>query len=352
MKRAFRRASFLLLAVLAFVFVATTGCLKAMEGQQQVTAPSSPSSDISPVTNMIQREVGNRRLRGAVMLLAKNNQVIYEKAFGDYSLTTVVPIASATKWISASVIMSLVDEGKLSLDTPISKYLPNFTGKKGTITLRQLLSHTSGLPGNHRCLSKPSMTLAGCVDEISEVSLQSDPGREFRYGGVSFQVAGRIAEVVSGKSWKELYEEKIKIPLNMAHTGYGLVNNPRIAGGASSTVEDYANLLQMHLNNGVFKGKQVLSTPSVEEMQRDQTFGVPLAYTPLPDNRRYGLGAWRDLVDSNGRARQLSSPGAFGFSPWIDRQRNLLGVFLVRDRLGNVLPLVRDMQQVVRDRLN
>ena len=77
MKRAFRRASFLLLAVLAFVFVATTGCLQAMEGQQRLAAPSSPSSDISPVTNMIQTEVGSRRLRGAVMLLARNNQVIY-----------------------------------------------------------------------------------------------------------------------------------------------------------------------------------------------------------------------------------------------------------------------------------
>ncbi|HEY9632047.1 MAG TPA: serine hydrolase domain-containing protein [Coleofasciculaceae cyanobacterium] len=348
MNRIFHRASLLTLAVLSFIFVSTTGCIQALKGQPATDA----ASDIPAVTNLVQNGVKRNGLRGAVVLIAKNNRVIYEKAFGDYTVSTVVPTASATKWISASVIMTLVDDGKIALDDPISKYLPNFTGKMGSITLRQLLSHTSGLPGNNRCLANPSITLADCVDRIAQVGLLSDPGTEFRYGGVSYQVAGRVAEVVSGKSWDALFEEKIRTPLNMVNTSYGETNNPRIAGGASSTVEDYANLLQIHLNGGVFNGKRVLSAASVEEMQRDQTGGVPIAFTPQPDNRRYGLGEWLDIVGRNGRSVQLSSQGAFGFSPWIDRERNLLGVFLVRDRLRNVSGLVQDIQQSIRERVD
>ncbi|MFB8787458.1 MAG: serine hydrolase domain-containing protein [Potamolinea sp.] len=348
MNRALHRASFLIITVLAFSFVSVTGCIGASKERPSAT---EAVSDVAPVTNIIEDAVSKNRLRGAAIMLVKNNRVIYKKAFGNYSVDQVVPIASSSKWISASVIMSVVEDGQLSLDDPISKYLPNFTDKKGKITLRQLLSHTSGLPGNHRCLASDSMTLAECVDQISRVNLQSDPGTEFRYGGVSFQVAGRIAEVASRKSWNTLFEEKIKNPLNMTNTSYGQTQNPRIAGGASSTVQDYVNLLQMHLNNGVFNGKQVLSASTIEEMQRDQTGDAPIVFTPQPDNRRYGLGEWRDRVTANGKAVQLSSQGAFGFSPWIDRERNLVGVFSVKDRLRNVAPLVKDMQQVIRERV-
>lgn len=346
MKRTFRRASLLILAGLAFIFVSITGCLESSNGQPSTT---KTGADLPAVTNAIQTGINRNRLRGAAALIVKDNRVIYERAFGDYTTNTVVPIASASKLISASTIMSLVDEGLLSLDAPISKYLPNLTGKEGTITLRQLMSHTSGLPGNNRCLANQSITLAECVDKIFEVGLQADPGTQFRYGGVSFQVAGRLAEVASGKSWNTLFEEKIKSPLNMVNTTYGETRNPRIAGGASSTLQDYANLLQMHLNRGVFNGKRVLSAESIAEMQRDQTRGVPIVSTPQPDQRRYGLGEWRDLVDSKGKAIQLSCQGAFGFSPWIDVQRNLVGVFLVRNRLRNVFGTVDQVQKTVRE---
>ena len=346
MKRTFRRASLLILAGLAFIFVSITGCLGSFKGQLSAT---DATPDVPAVTKVIQSGISRNRLRGAAALIMRDNRVIYERAFGDYTTNTVVPIASASKLISASVIMSVVDEGLLSLDAPISKYLPDLTGKEGSITLRQLMSHTSGLPGNNRCLANTSITLAECVDQIFRVGLQTDPGTQFRYGGVSFQVAGRLAEVASGKSWNTLFEEKIKNPLNMVNTSYGNTENPRIAGGASSTLQDYANLLQMLLNGGVFNRKRSLSAQSVTEMQRDQTRGVPIASTPQPDKRRYGLGAWRDIVDSKGKAIQLSCQGAFGFSPWIDVQRKLVGVFLVRNRLRNVLGTVEQVQKTIRE---
>ncbi|HEY9603163.1 MAG TPA: serine hydrolase domain-containing protein [Allocoleopsis sp.] len=349
MKRTCYRATLLILAVLSFIFVSTTGYRQVIKGQ---LLAADAASDIPTVTRLIQTAVNSNHLHGASLLLKKDNRVIYEKAFGDYTLDTAVPIASASKLLSASTIMTLVDEGRLSLDTPISKHLPNFSGKAKTITLRQLMSHTSGLPGLHPCLADRSITLAECVNQISQVELLSDPGTQFSYGDVSFQVAGRMAEVASGKSWKTLFEQKIKKPVNMIHTTYGDTENPRLAGGAVSTLQDYANLLQMHLNHGIFDGQQVLSVASVEQMQRDQTAGAKIAFTPLPDSRRYGLGEWRDIVNSQGRAIQLSCQGVFGFSPWIDVERNLLGIFLVQDRLRHVYRTVEQVQNVIRELLD
>lgn len=346
MKFTFRRLSFLLLAGLAFMFVSLTGCLQPLKGQSQAT---DVATDLPIVTRTVESAVNKDRLEGVAVLLMKDNRVIYKKTFGKYNLNTVVPIASASKLLASSAIMSLVDEGKLALDAPISRYMPKLRGEVADITLRQLLSHTSGLPGQHRCLSNNSITLEECVDQILEKGLRTAPGTNFTYGGVSYQVAGRLAEIVSGKSWNSLFEEKIQRPLNMTNTNYESSLNPRIAGGAVSTLQDYTNLLQMHLNGGVFNSKRILSTQAVEEMQRDQTRGLPIRLSPHQDNRRYGLGVWRDIVDNKGRAIQLSCQGAFGFSPWIDRQRNLIGVFLVRNRLRTVFPVVEQLQENVRD---
>ena len=342
----FRRVSFFLLAGLAFLFVSLTGCLQPLKGQPKVT---DAAGDIPIVTRTIESAVNKDNLEGVAALLMKDNRVIYKKSFGKYNVDTVVAIASASKWLASSTIMTLVDEGKLALDAPISTYLPKLTDKAAAITLRQLLSHTSGLPGQHRCLRNHSLTLEECVEQIFETGLRADPGTDFSYGGVSYQVAGRLAEIASGKSWNSLFEEKIKQPLNMKKTTYGNRPNPQIAGGAVSTLQDYTNLLQMHLNGGIFNNKRILSTQTIEEMQRDQTRGLPISLSPHKDKRRYGLGEWRDIVDDKGRAIQLSCQGAFGFSPWIDRQRNLLGVFLVRNRWRTILPTVAQLQKNVRD---
>jgi hypothetical protein len=105
--------------------------------------------------------------------------------------------------------------------------------------------------------------------------------------------------------------------------------------------------MRMHLDLGSFNGMEVLSAGSVIEMQKDQTFGVRIAYTPHPDARRYGLGIWRDIVDGP-TAVQLSSQGLFGFSPWVDNERGYFGVFLVEDYFLNVYSLVAQIQATVR----
>jgi len=347
MNSTIRRISLFMLAAQTLILSSVGGCSNEFEGQDY----SAFASEIAEVKNLIENYVYNDRLQGAALLLVKDDRVIYSGAFGEYSENTILPIASGSKWLSAAVLMTLVDDGTIALDDPISKYLPNFTGEKGSITIRQLLSHTSGLPSKVPCMADRAITLAECVNQISRVELLAHPGTEFRYGGASFQIAARVAEVVTGKSWNTLFEEKIKTPLNMVNTSYGSTLNPRIDAGAISTIGDYGNFLQMMLSDGVFNGSQVLSKASIREMERNQADGVIIAFAPriTADTKGYGLGLWREIIDNNGQPIQVSSPGGSGFAPWIDRQRNLFGVFLTRDRLPQVYPLVQNIQQILRD---
>ncbi len=300
------------------------------------------------MTALIRDAVANIPLQGASLLLIQDGQVIYREAFGDYTPDTAVAIASGSKWPAAAAVMSLVDEGLLALDDPVARYLPSFGSKAGT-TIRQLLASTCGLPNLSPCLDYASSTLAQCADQIGHGSLVASPGTAFYYSTAGFQVAGRVAEVVTGKPWATIMGERIKGPLDMRDTTYDPTANPVVGGGLTSALHDYGNFLQMMLDDGVFNGQRVLSVASVREMERNQTGELPILLSVHEDGRRYGLGEWRDIVDAQGNPIQLSSQGDTGFSPWIDRQRNLCGVFLTQDGLGNVYDLVGKVQQTVRD---
>ena len=113
-------------------------------GPERSAEATPPDYDFSQVTTLIEDSVNTEPLEGASLILVKDGHVIYEEYFGSYSGSTLVPIASASKWVSSSVFMSLVDDGIIGLDDPVSMYLPEWTGQMGTITMRQLWSHTSG----------------------------------------------------------------------------------------------------------------------------------------------------------------------------------------------------------------
>jgi serine-type D-Ala-D-Ala carboxypeptidase/endopeptidase len=315
-------------------------------------APRPPSYDLSSVTVEMQDAVSMLGLEGASLLLMQHDRVIYERYFGSFTPDTVVPIASGSKLLTAAVIMTLVDEGSLGLDDPIGRYLPDFTGDKAQITVRQLLSHTSGLPGECACLGDDSMTLADCVHEISQLDLIAPPGQVFYYGGVSLQVAGRVAEVVSGKSWAELFAGCLQRSLGMTATTYGQTPNPILAGGVRSTLREYSRFLTMLLDGGSYAGQRILSPATVREMQRDQTGDATILLSLYGDGRRYGLGMWIDTTDDHEGTVQVSCQGDTGFSPWIDLQRDVCGVLLVDDYLGNIDPLIARLQQDVRQAID
>lgn len=331
------------------------------------TAPNSnvmseatqASYDFTTIDNILERAAP--RLGGCALLLIKDNKVVYRKSFGRYGADKVVPIASASKWLSGALIMTLVDEGKISLDDTVSKYLPQFGTDKSNITVRQLFAHTSGFPPEARCRNDKRTTLERCVSEMARTQLRAAPGEQFYYGGVSMHIGGRIAEIVSGKSWNELFAEKIATPLGMAKTdffAYGPTDNPRPAGDARSSADDYGRFLQMILQRGSFNGKQILSAASVVEMHKDQTGGARIAYTiyekhgardPSLPRARYGVGVWREKVDGAGQQlREASSQGALGFSPWIDVERNLAGVLSVRSSFSRVVPVYLELKEEIR----
>jgi CubicO group peptidase (beta-lactamase class C family) len=257
--------------------------------------------------------------------------------------------------------MTLVDEGKISLDDKVSKYLPEFGTDKSDITIRNLFAHTSGLPPEARCRNDKRTTLERCTSEIARMKLTTAPGAEFSYGGVSMHVGGRIAEIVSGKSWNELFAEKLATPLGMTQSdffAYGPTDNPRPAGDARSSADDYGRFLQMILQRGSFNGTKILSPMSVVEMHKDQTGGARIAYTIYEKHRardpnlplaRYGVGVWREKVDEGRQQlREASSQGALGFSPWIDVERNLAGVLSVQSSFSRVIPVYLELKEEVR----
>lgn len=263
---------------------------------------------------------------GPQLLVMEGDRVLCERTFGVWRGEDVVPIASGSKWLVSTTLLALAGEGRVSLDAPVSTYLPEFTGEKGGITVRQLLSHTSGIADTHPCLFQTHLTLAACAQQIAAAPLGHAPGTEFRYGGASFTVAGRVAEVVTGQSWAQVFASRVTGPLGMETTAYGPVPNPLLSGGAESSLRDYARMLRMIADGGVYEGRRVLDAGAVAEMLRDQVGARPMTSTPRVDADGYGLGAWVDEADGEGRAVQASGTGATGFHPWIDLQHGIVGV--------------------------
>lgn len=311
--------------------------------------------DLSNVSLAFSNTLARSGIANGSLLLLKDGHQLHEIYAGTFQAQTLRPIASATKWLSAVVIMSLIDDGLMRLDDPVSRYFPqHYTGLKGTITLRQMFSHTSGLPGDESggVLSSDAITLQQAAQLISTNDLIAPPGTVFCYGGLSMQLAGACAEVASGQSWSNLVELRLKRRLGLAATTYGNTPNPRIAGGASSTLYDYGTVLQMLLNRGVWGTNRVLSSNAVFVMQQDQTSGADIQCSPYskygrPDTR-YGIGEWREELSTDGIAYQIGSGGAFGFAPWIDLQRNVAGVFMVVNLMVNVFEGVQEIKAAVR----
>lgn len=286
---------------------------------------------------------------------------MYRKAFGNYRIDQVVPIASASKWLAGALVMALVDEGRLALDDPVSKYLPEFTGDKAGITVRQLFAHTSALPPEIGCRNNRQTTLDACAKQIAKLKLNAEPGTQFFYGGVSMQVGGRVVEVAGGKAWNDLFVEKIAQPLGMTNTdfyAYGPTQNPRPAGDARSSLDDYAKFLQMILNGGELNGQRVLSAKAVEEMHRDQTAGSTNRYSifwnkghldPTLPSAKYGIGMWGEKTDAqSGKILVASSPGALGSYPWVDFENKVAGVIFTRGTFSRTLPVYLRLREALR----
>ncbi len=285
-----------------------------------------------------QKELGNN----VVAMVYKDGKIIYQKQLGNYTVRSKAPIASCSKWFTAALVMTFVDEGKLSLDDRVSKFLPIYeTYGKSYITIRQCLSHLTGIDDNQKTLAKiferkKFESLEEEVNFFATREIASNPGTSFFYGGIGLNIAGRVLEVISKRKFEALMKQRIFIPLNMnssTFSGEGYAVNT--SGGAVSTAGDYLNFLSMILDKGTFMGKRILSESAITQMQTIQTKNIPKKNIPTTaEGYEYGLGEWIQETDASGNSTAISCLGLFGTFPYIDKCRGYACILFIKDLLS------------------
>lgn len=318
----------------------------------------APAPQLPTVQQGFDAIVHELRLPGAGLAVVTADQELHRSLHGDVVGDGVLPIASASKWLAVATVLALVDAGALDLDLPVARYLREFDrADKRSITLRQCLANTSGLPSRLPERMR-GWDMTKFVAEVADEGLRESGGSSFRYGGVGFQVVAAAAERATGKDWHALFAERIARPLGLRHTQFGTLVPvggepgkaalPWVAGGAVSTLDDYVRFLRMLAGKGVFAGERVLTEASVAAMFRDQVAeNVEVHAVGFEAGAlRYGLGTWIETLPSGGP--RVMDPGAFGFTPWLDLDLGVGGVFAVRDRANRVLANLRPVQECVR----
>ena len=254
---------------------------------------------------------------------------LYERMVGGFTPDTRVAIASASKMVSGLVLFDAVRRGELTLDSTTGGVL-QWTGANAAITLRQLMSFTSGLEREDLCTRRPLVTLEECVATIRDAPVVAAPGAQFDYGSTHLQVAARMAEVASAKSWAQLFDDTLRTPLGLdAGVAYFTApqqslgtTNPLIAGGLRASMNEYANFLALVFHRGAYRGLTIGTPALYDEQAREVSPAPTIDYSPvqaigLPYH--YGLTAWLMCGTPATGCEDLSSPGAFGFTPWLDR---------------------------------
>ena len=292
-------------------------------------------SETAALISRHQRDLGGR----VAALISRGGRIIYQGSWGNMDTARVIPIASCSKWLSAALVMTFVDEGRLSLEDSIGRYLPEFTRYgKGGILIKHCLSHTTGLE------SEP-LTLLGIWKESRYPSLEAQvneaavhkkllalPGTEFRYSSIGLNIAGRILDVISHQGFEEIFQQRIARPLGMEHTGFtrgGKAVNP--SGGAHSTPADYMRFLEMILGQGSYHGRRILSPGAVSRMQAPSTTLPMIRYAPQgAQGFNYAFGEWIQERGADGSVRVVTSPGAFGSWPYVDNCRGYCCLFFVQ----------------------
>lgn len=263
----------------------------------------------------------------------------YKTESGDFNSKTVAPIASCSKWLTAALVMQFVDEGKLSLDDKASKYLPILESYgKAYITIRHCLSHMTGIESDRNFLQRKKFSsLEEEIESFAKKEIKANAGEEFRYSNIGLNIAGRVLEVISKKKFDMLIKQKLFGPLGMRQTTFSNLDMsaPNPSGGAKSTADEYMNFLVMLLNNGMYKGKRILSEASVAELRKMQVAPSSVKYAPRSaEGFGYALGSWVIEDDGKGNATSLASPGLFGTWPMIDWKRGYAVIFFVKSFLG------------------
>ncbi len=377
------------------------------ESSPRVVAPARgrgiDSARIAQIPARMKWFVDQGRAAGIVTLVARRGAIVSQNAVGFQDLEkktpmradTIFQIASMTKPVTAVGIMILVEDGLLAITDPVQKYLPAFARIKlkeavrdreirspenelseikdpsRPITIRDLMTHTSGMGGGYPdafkdLFAKRDRTLEEAVDAFVNPPLEFEPGTKWGYSNMGIATLGRIIEVVSGKSYETFISERIFQPLGMKdshfippETKYDRIATiyrndggvlkpaevelfhanakyPSPEAGLYSTAPDLFRFYQMMLNDGAFGGKRILSKASVDLMTRVHTGDMKAGFSP---GVGFGLG-WSVVRNVEGMFR-LNSIGTYGHGGlyrtygFIDPEKDLIGIILLQRLSGD-----------------
>jgi CubicO group peptidase (beta-lactamase class C family) len=364
------------------------------------------SAQLARIEAVTQRHVDTGLVPGAVMLVARRGKIAWTKTMGFRDRAAKDPmrpdsifrIYSMTKPIVSVAAMMLVEEGRLQINDPVAKYLPeigqmkvgvetsedgkaalHLTDPAREMTVQDLLRHTSGLIYGARGKSLVNAAYVEAkignrdfsneefVAKLSKLPLRFSPGERWEYG-VSTDVLGRVVEVVSGKTLGEFLNERIFTPLGMADTGFfvpgeklpraaqpwqvpeappmtprfDVAQKPRFesgGGGLTSTIDDYLRFTTMLADGGKFAGKRLLGSKTLEFMIADHVGARP----GRPPGLGFGLGF--EVRTSVGDAALPGSLGEYGWAGnagtlfWIDPKEQLIAIYMVQVSDGDRIML-------------
>jgi CubicO group peptidase (beta-lactamase class C family) len=361
------------------------------------------SARLDRIRTHMQRYVDQKKYAGIITAIARHDKLAFAECFGMMDIEankpmqfdTIFRIASMTKPITSVAAMMLYEEGRFQLNNPVSKFIPEFTDLKvyknatevmsaeREMTIRDLLTHTSGLSGGFNPqgdpvdalyqkvqVRDPGGTLKDMIAKLVELPLATDPGSEWRYS-LSTTVLGYLIQVISGLSFDVFLRQRIFEPLGMMDTGfhvppekldrlaalYGpadnglrVVETPGFSksgftkpatffsgeGGLVSTTSDYLRFSQMLLHNGELDGVRLLSRKTVELMTTNHLPNKLLPYRLQTVQKGLGFGLGFSVVMDIGQSGTLGSVGtyswggAFNTNFWIDPKEDLIGISMTQ----------------------
>jgi len=379
--------------------------LTSTKSPAQSRVPVLSPNAVTEIDAILKSAVQQGTIPGVVAMVTNKDRVLYEGAFGlmdvgkqkAMSRDAIFRIASMTKPVTSVAVMMLVEQGNLSLDDPVSKYVPSFENRdviatfnaadaaftthkaSKNVLIRNLLTNTSGLAYTfsndtanrlQQKLNKPA----------EELPLLYEPGTRWTYSG-STKVLGLVVEKITGAPLDQFLDQRIFKPLELQDTAYVVPDgktgrvvtihrredgkltetpNPEkiqspVAGdgGLNSTASDYIKFLQMFLNDGKWRGSTLLGKPSIQAMTKNQIGDVILQTQTTTDplrSQNFPIGAGRDkfgfgfqITTSNKENPNLRSPGSYTWAGiynthfWVDPNRQIAAVIMMQ-----VLPFYDD----------
>lgn len=273
-----------------------------------------------------------------IVVDSETDTEVLRTVVGDFDPSETIAVASASKLVTGLVLGRLVTTGSLALDDTTADSL-GWGGPQGDITLDQLGAFTSGLAPSPPCTLRPNITLAECVDTISQSSLRATPGERLDYGSAHHAVAARMAEVAEDSGWNNIFDESVKEPLGLDDPAMTYVTfpkqadtdgeNPLAAGGLRISTDDYLALLRLVDDGGQLDGEAFIDVAMIDRMFKNPYSDARIGEVPsvaLNLAWRYSWSAWLECPGPVDECDLISSPGAFGFTPWVDREHGYYAI--------------------------